>query len=131
MYNDRFTVLRKLGWGHFSTVWLCDDSETGQKVAMKVQKSAAHYTDAAHDEIDMLQTAAEIADKLKSEGVIAEDDLAVVRLIDSFSHRGPNGKRTSLHRAWVGSRARSVDSVPPDLGVQTCAWCSSPSATTC
>lgn len=58
MYNSRYTVLRKLGWGHFSTVWLCHDMETGSHVALKVQKSASHYTDAALDEIDILKTAA-------------------------------------------------------------------------
>lgn len=35
-YNKRYTVLKKLGWGHFSTVWLCADAQTGNEVAMKV-----------------------------------------------------------------------------------------------
>ena len=26
VYNSRYVVLRKLGWGHFSTVWLARDS---------------------------------------------------------------------------------------------------------
>ena len=26
-YNERYSVLRKLGWGHFSTVWLCWDTK--------------------------------------------------------------------------------------------------------
>ena len=34
--NGRYTVLRKLGWGHFSTVWLVRDSETGGEAALKV-----------------------------------------------------------------------------------------------
>lgn len=25
IYNGRYHVLAKLGWGHFSTVWLCQD----------------------------------------------------------------------------------------------------------
>ena len=25
--NDRYIVVRKLGWGHFSTVWLSYDTE--------------------------------------------------------------------------------------------------------
>lgn len=25
VFNNRYKVIRKLGWGHFSTVWLCDD----------------------------------------------------------------------------------------------------------
>ena len=26
-YHNRYHVIRKLGWGHFSTVWLCLDLE--------------------------------------------------------------------------------------------------------
>jgi serine/threonine-protein kinase SRPK3 len=26
VYNRRYTIIRKLGWGHFSTVWLAKDS---------------------------------------------------------------------------------------------------------
>lgn len=25
LFNARYHVIRKLGWGHFSTVWLCWD----------------------------------------------------------------------------------------------------------
>merc|ERR1719146_625013 len=59
IYNQRYKVLAKLGWGHFSTVWLCQDlSNVGVYVAMKVQKSAPHYTEAAYDEIELLAQAA-------------------------------------------------------------------------
>ena len=27
VYNGRYNILRKLGWGHFSTVWLCWDNK--------------------------------------------------------------------------------------------------------
>lgn len=86
VYKSRFHVLEKLGWGHFSTVWKCLDKETGEIVAMKVQKSARHYTEAAQDEIELLQCTVKAA--------TAEDTLAnikVVRLIDSFDHAGPHG----------------------------------------
>ncbi len=46
VYNNRYTIVRKLGWGHFSTVWLAYDAHTRTKVALKVQKSAEHYTGA-------------------------------------------------------------------------------------
>uniref|UniRef100_A0A158QEF6 non-specific serine/threonine protein kinase n=1 Tax=Hymenolepis diminuta TaxID=6216 RepID=A0A158QEF6_HYMDI len=54
MYNQRYHVVRKLGWGHFSTVWLCWDIKAKRFVAMKVVKSAAHYTETALDEIKLL-----------------------------------------------------------------------------
>lgn len=34
--DGRYTVLHKLGWGHFSTVWMVLDNATGQQAAMKV-----------------------------------------------------------------------------------------------
>ena len=57
VYNRRFKVIAKLGWGHFSTVWLVQDLNVQSFVAMKVQKSAAHYTEAAYDEIELLNDA--------------------------------------------------------------------------
>jgi len=45
--SDRYVVLLKLGWGHFSTVWLVHDRETDGPGALKIQKSATHYTEAA------------------------------------------------------------------------------------
>ncbi len=36
----RYSVLRKLGWGHFSTVWLVLDHTTQQFGAMKVRVAA-------------------------------------------------------------------------------------------
>eukprot|EP00658_Telonema_sp_P-2_P084318 TRINITY_DN932_c0_g2_i5.p2 TRINITY_DN932_c0_g2~~TRINITY_DN932_c0_g2_i5.p2 ORF type:complete len:106 (-),score=31.94 TRINITY_DN932_c0_g2_i5:154-471(-) len=41
LFSERYRVLSKLGWGHFSTVWLCkDESPSPQEayVALKVQK---------------------------------------------------------------------------------------------
>ncbi|KAF0685750.1 Aste57867_22358 [Aphanomyces stellatus] len=84
VYNGRFTVLEKLGWGHFSTVWRCRDTETGRDVAMKVQKSASHYMEAARDEVELLECVNEAA---KKAGVSPR----IVKLIASFEHTGPNG----------------------------------------
>ncbi len=45
--RGRYRVLKKLGWGHFSTVWLVLDLEDGRYAALKIVKSAPHYTEAA------------------------------------------------------------------------------------
>ena len=34
--SERYRVLRKLGWGHFSTVWLVEDFATVSYAAIKV-----------------------------------------------------------------------------------------------
>ena len=47
-------MLQKLGWGHFSTVWLAKDTHHDSFVALKVQKSASHYLEAAQDEVEIL-----------------------------------------------------------------------------
>ncbi|KAI7087919.1 serine/threonine protein kinase, CMGC family [Hortaea werneckii] len=89
-YKDgKYTVVRKLGWGHFSTVWLSKDNTSGKHVALKVVRSAAHYTETALDEI-----------KLLNKVVDANKDHAgrqhVVSLLDSFNHRGPHGMHVCM-----------------------------------
>ena len=44
-----------MGWGHFSTVWLAKDFKYNTYVALKIQKSAPHYLEAAYDEVEILQ----------------------------------------------------------------------------
>ena len=51
----RYIILQKLGWGHFSTVWLSKDLEYNTYVALKIQKSAEHYLEAAYDEVEILE----------------------------------------------------------------------------
>lgn len=87
VYNERYKVLQKLGWGHFSTVWRCADmADAGRIVALKVQKSASHYTEAAADEIAILDFVGDQADGMGQ-------DIPVVRLLDTFTHSGPHGRR--------------------------------------
>ncbi|XP_063235481.1 SRSF protein kinase 3 [Bacillus rossius redtenbacheri] len=54
-FQGRYHVTRKLGWGHFSTVWLCWDHVDKRYVALKVVKSASHFTETALDEIKLLK----------------------------------------------------------------------------
>ncbi|POR35999.1 Protein kinase dsk1 [Tolypocladium paradoxum] len=87
--DNKYTVVRKLGWGHFSTVWLSRDNSNGKHVALKVVRSAAHYTETAIDEI-----------KLLNKIVQAKPDHPgrkhVVSLLDSFEHKGPNGTHVCM-----------------------------------
>ncbi|KAL6244291.1 serine/threonine protein kinase, CMGC [Rhinocladiella similis] len=82
--NGRYVVVRKLGWGHFSTVWLSRDTTTGKHVALKVVRSAAHYTETAIDEIKLLN-------KVNQANPSHPGRRYVVSLLDSFEHKGPNG----------------------------------------
>ncbi|XP_078275807.1 SRSF protein kinase 2 isoform X8 [Rhinoraja longicauda] len=84
LFNARYHVIRKLGWGHFSTVWLCWDIHGKRFVAMKVVKSAQHYTETALDEIKLLKCVRE------SDPNDPNKDM-VVQLIDDFKLSGMNG----------------------------------------
>ena len=46
IFNNKSIVCRKLGWGHFSTVWEVRVEGEPGVWALKVQKSAEHYTEA-------------------------------------------------------------------------------------
>ncbi|PSC68985.1 SRSF kinase 1 [Micractinium conductrix] len=85
--DGRYTVLHKLGWGHFSTVWMVRDEQTGSLGAMKVVKSAAHYTEAARDEITLLSQIAERD---------PEDRHYCCRMVDWFEHSGPHGRHVCM-----------------------------------
>lgn len=87
--DGKYTVVRKLGWGHFSTVWLSKDNTTGKHVALKVVRSAAHYTETAIDEIKLLK---KIVDAKPNH----PGRKHVVSLLDSFEHKGPNGTHVCM-----------------------------------
>ena len=80
-------ILGKLGWGHFSTVWLAKENLTGKAVALKIVKSAQHYTETAYDEIKLLT-------KVVTAGSSPFKQF-VVEMYDSFEQVGPNGTRKS------------------------------------
>eukprot|EP00188_Purpureofilum_apyrenoidigerum_P001458 Plantae.Rhodophyta-Purpureofilum_apyrenoidigerum.ctg17992.p1 GENE.Plantae.Rhodophyta-Purpureofilum_apyrenoidigerum.ctg17992~~Plantae.Rhodophyta-Purpureofilum_apyrenoidigerum.ctg17992.p1 ORF type:complete len:463 (-),score=65.75 Plantae.Rhodophyta-Purpureofilum_apyrenoidigerum.ctg17992:514-1902(-) len=90
--DGRYTVLAKLGWGHFSTVWLCFDAHDGCHVAIKVQKCATHYKDAAFDEIKLLNA----LKKGNSSG-----RKPVVHLLHWFTQDGSHGRRPCRHVCMV------------------------------
>ncbi|XP_035236518.1 SRSF protein kinase 3 isoform X2 [Anguilla anguilla] len=84
LFNGRYHVVRKLGWGHFSTVWLCWDLQRKRFVALKVVKSAQHYTETALDEIKLLRC-------VRDSDPNDPHRETIVQLIDDFKISGVNG----------------------------------------
>ncbi|XP_052084802.1 SRSF protein kinase 3-like isoform X2 [Mytilus californianus] len=89
LFNNKYHVIRKLGWGHFSTVWLCWDMSCKRFVALKVVKSAQHYTETALDEIKLLKCVRESDES---------DDYRerTVQLLDDFKISGINGTHVCM-----------------------------------
>lgn len=84
LFFARYHVTRKLGWGHFSTVWLCWDLEEKRFVALKIVKSAQHFTETALDEIKILKSVRE-SDPLDPKRN------KTVQLLDDFKISGIHG----------------------------------------
>eukprot|EP00548_Thalassiothrix_antarctica_P012535 CAMPEP_0194161084 /NCGR_PEP_ID=MMETSP0152-20130528/78741_1 /TAXON_ID=1049557 /ORGANISM="Thalassiothrix antarctica, Strain L6-D1" /LENGTH=1067 /DNA_ID=CAMNT_0038870835 /DNA_START=245 /DNA_END=3448 /DNA_ORIENTATION=- len=133
VYNQRYVVIKKLGWGHFSTVWMVKDrkviataaslqtKEQNQFFALKVQKSAEHYTEAALDEVELLNCVASVLKKseasmnaatVDSDGVtgtqIVEHSKHVAILHDSFFHTGANGRHMCMVFTMLGCNLLGV-----------------------
>ncbi|KAG2155433.1 kinase-like protein [Suillus clintonianus] len=80
--DGRYIVARKLGWGHFSTVWLIKDTRENRYSALKVVKSATRYAETARDEIKLLSQVAAANPHHPGRP-------HVVSFLDSFLHRTP------------------------------------------
>uniref|UniRef100_A0A7N8WQX5 non-specific serine/threonine protein kinase n=1 Tax=Mastacembelus armatus TaxID=205130 RepID=A0A7N8WQX5_9TELE len=89
LFNGRYHVIRKLGWGHFSTVWLAWDIQEKCFVAMKVVKSAEHYTETALDEIKLLKS-------VRNTDPSDPNREKVVQLLDDFKISGMNGTHVCM-----------------------------------
>uniref|UniRef100_A0AAX7W0B3 non-specific serine/threonine protein kinase n=1 Tax=Astatotilapia calliptera TaxID=8154 RepID=A0AAX7W0B3_ASTCA len=89
IFVDRYQVVKKLGWGHFSTVWLCWDMVKGQFVALKVVKSAQTFTETALDEIKLLKCVRDSDPKDPKRD-------SIVQLIDDFRVTGVNGEHVCM-----------------------------------
>ncbi|KAM6977767.1 SRSF protein kinase 1a [Aplochiton taeniatus] len=89
LLNGKYHVIRKLGWGHFSTVWLAWDIQVKRFVAMKVVKSAEHYTETAVDEIKLLRS-------VRNTDPSDPNREMVVQLLDDFKISGVNGTHVCM-----------------------------------
>ena len=73
-----------MGWGHFSTVWLCWDLQEKRYVAIKIVKSAEHFAETAKDEIKILKS---VRDSQPNNPRRQK----TVQLLDDFKITGVNG----------------------------------------
>ena len=100
LYYNRYKVQQKIGYGHFSTVWLCEDEHSGMKVALKIQKSASNYTDAAMDEIDIIS---KIHRNYTNPKWRHGENVHIVKIMNHFMHKGPFGCHVCIVFEMLGA----------------------------
>ncbi|KAJ6190004.1 hypothetical protein N7519_000025 [Penicillium mononematosum] len=83
VFNCQYKVIRKLGEGSYSTVWLARD--LNGYVALKILVSAIS---GSTTELRILRHITEVA--------LVEGIRYITRLLDKFEHRGPNGVHKCL-----------------------------------
>ncbi|RAL00004.1 protein kinase [Aspergillus ibericus CBS 121593] len=84
--SGKYTVLRKLGYGQYSTVWLAKDSQHQRYVALKILRADCYGGPRDIFEKEVLSKIA-----LVSKSSTHEGRRHVSPLLDQFRHTGPNG----------------------------------------
>ncbi|KAI8081718.1 kinase-like domain-containing protein [Halteromyces radiatus] len=84
LQQGRYKIQLKLGWGHFSTVWLAYDTKLKCHVAVKIVKSSRRFTQGAKEEIALLE-------KIQSTNPTSAGYQHIAQLLDHFEHEGDNG----------------------------------------
>lgn len=104
VYDEQYRVIEKLGWGVYSTVWRCVDAGSSRDIALKIQKSAPEYTNAALGEIEVLKAIQKQHDGQPSK---------VVELLEHFYVAGPHGNHVCMVFELLG---QTLLHVIQDLG---------------
>ncbi|KAG6119017.1 hypothetical protein E4U14_005989 [Claviceps sp. LM454 group G7] len=89
--SKRYTILRKLGYGLYSTVWLARDSKCHRFVALKVLRADCYGRPHHAFEREVLEKIRELSRESSHEG-----PNYLSPLLDQFTHKGPNGDHVCL-----------------------------------
>jgi serine/threonine protein kinase len=96
---------------------MCQDKSTTPPsyVAMKIQKSASHYREAAYDEIELLRCVRTASmsetyckERTNRTSPSPKPNTGVVGLLDQFEHNGPHGKHVCMVFEMLGENLLKV-----------------------
>ncbi|KAG8624535.1 hypothetical protein KVT40_007602 [Elsinoe batatas] len=105
VFQGRYRVIRKLGDGSFSTVWLAKDTQTSKYVALKVMIAKSSSSNLELEILEHLANAAKEDERSRH----------VMVLLNTFIHEGPNGRHRCLVFQPMGPTASSMrDTLPVD-----------------
>lgn len=106
IFQDRYKVIGKLGYGSASTVWLCRDAcEQGKYVALKVYINCSKWQREIpiYDHINGLDS---------QHG--GRGHTFIRKLLDSFEIKGPNGEHFCLVCEALGMSMQELRDLVPD-----------------
>ena len=86
-FFNKYKIIKKIGRGHFSTVWEVEEMQSNLKVAMKIQKSAKNYRLSAMEEISIHA----YLSRKKHEG-----SKYINMMLYNNVYKGSNGKHTCM-----------------------------------
>lgn len=89
VFNQHYKIVRKLGWGLYSTVWLVQDIRNQGLAAMKILIGNLSVEKGAWDELGILRT-------LHDGNAQSLGYRRICQLDESFVHKGPNGDHICL-----------------------------------
>ncbi|KAL2674253.1 hypothetical protein Neosp_012704 [[Neocosmospora] mangrovei] len=105
VFNDRYKVLNKIGYGQYSTVWLVKDlqaSGDGSSVFWALKVLSAICYGQGYDTFEK-----EILTHLRDGDREQLGYNYICHLVDDFEHQGPNGTHTCLVFELMGETLRS------------------------
>ncbi|KAH7184530.1 kinase-like domain-containing protein [Fusarium flagelliforme] len=101
--NNQYRVVRKLGWGQFSTVWLVVDTQLDRYVSLKI--TVARTEDRGGKELFFCRS------------YLSGGCAYIVRLHDAFTIAGPNGKHDALVLEVMGPNLSELLRKRPEFQV--------------
>jgi serine/threonine-protein kinase SRPK3 len=106
IYQSRYKVLHKLGYGGYSTVWLARDTKSSTYVAVKIIEAQA----------SSFRSELEILKKLSASKDQHVGKQHVVTLLDDFEIEGPNGRHLCLVTPVAGPSISCFNQSPDGSG---------------
>ncbi|RMY96140.1 hypothetical protein D0861_00288 [Hortaea werneckii] len=104
VFNDRYKVIGKLGFGSASTVWLCRDLRTHFKyAALKIYVNNSKY----HRELPIYEEINDLHSTHAGQKYIRE-------MYDSFELQGPHGRHICLVHQPLGISLGELKQLTPD-----------------
>lgn len=101
--HDRYKVLRKIGYGKFSTVWAAVDMVSGTLRAIKISRSNPEDWNVARNEYDVMCKIHSKVSELFSDSFPSIEALPLQAVYDVFRHPAPpNSKHVCLVVEFLG-----------------------------